>query len=54
MSENQITFQYKRWECWRNDTTKLWGAILSRKGEQAVTLDGFREREELEKAINET
>jgi hypothetical protein len=51
---NTIEFDYQGWHCWKNDSTGDWGAILSRRGEQARIIDGKRSKEELLKAIDET
>jgi hypothetical protein len=51
---NKIEFEHHGWHCWRNDATGKWGAILSRKGEQPIVIDGWQRREELIEAINET
>jgi hypothetical protein len=53
-ARNKIEFDYQGWHCWQNDTTGEWGAILSRKGERPVVIDGRRSKEELIEAINET
>jgi hypothetical protein len=51
-SVNKIEFEYRDWMCWRNDSHGDWGAILSRRGEQAHIIDGKRSKEELLKAID--
>lgn len=42
-----LSFTHNGWNCWYNDTTETWGAILSRAGRQPVIVDGAATREEL-------
>jgi hypothetical protein len=51
-SPNEIEFDYQGWYCWQNDTTGVWGAILSRKGKQPIVIDGKTSREDLLAAID--
>jgi hypothetical protein len=51
--QNKIEFDYKGWHCWQNDSTGVWGAILSKRGEQPRIIDHKRSKEELIKTINE-